>query len=69
MDEDPPLEELDSFSLVLPLPYRLAFLILLGVGLWGINLHGLRLLKIVCGDGGLEAYALYIAKANQYMRI
>lgn len=47
MDFDPEVEELDSFSLILPLPYRLAILIVLGVWLWGLNLHGLHLLKIV----------------------
>ena len=47
MDADPAVEELDSFSLFLPLPFRLALLIVLGVWLWGLNLHGLRLLKIV----------------------
>ena len=47
MDADPTVEELDSFSLFLPLPFRLALLIVLGVWLWGLNLHGLRLLKIV----------------------
>ena len=47
MDTDPVVEELDSFSLLLPLPYRLGFLIVLGVWLWGLNLQGLSLLKIV----------------------
>lgn len=47
MDGDPEVEELDSFSIVLPLPYRLAILIVLGVWLWGLNLHVLHLLKIV----------------------
>lgn len=43
----PPIEELDTFGVLLPLPYRLAILIVLGVWLWGLNLHGLFLLKIV----------------------
>lgn len=47
MDVDPEVEELDSFSLLLPLPYRLAILVVLGVWLWGLNLHGLHLYKIV----------------------
>lgn len=47
MDFDPEVEELDSFSLLLPLPYRLTILVVLGVWLWGLNLHGLHLLKIV----------------------
>ncbi|KAF2481081.1 EXS family-domain-containing protein [Neohortaea acidophila] len=47
MDGAPAVEEeLDSVSLILPLPYRLALLIVLGVWLWGVNLHALRLLKI-----------------------
>lgn len=50
MDTDAsPAEEpdLDTFCLLLPLPYRLALLIVLGVWLWGVNLHVLRRLKIV----------------------
>jgi len=39
--------ELDTFCLLLPLPYRLALLTVLGVWLWGVNLHVLRRLKIV----------------------
>lgn len=47
MDGDPRVEpELDSFSLVLPLPYRVAFLLVLGVWAWGANLHYLRLVRI-----------------------
>lgn len=42
--------ELDTFCLLLPLPYRLALLTVLGVWLWGVNLHVLRRLKIV-SDG------------------
>ena len=47
MATDPVVEELDSFGLLLPLPYRLSILVVLGIWLWGLNLHGLRLLKIV----------------------
>ncbi|KAL8937941.1 MAG: hypothetical protein Q9216_004161, partial [Gyalolechia sp. 2 TL-2023] len=47
MDGDPTVEsELDSFSLILPLPYRIAFILVLGVWAWGVNLHYLYLLKI-----------------------
>ncbi|KAL1302239.1 hypothetical protein AAFC00_002663 [Neodothiora populina] len=47
MDGDPAVEpELDSFSLVLPLPYRVALIIVLGVWAWGLNLHYLHLVKI-----------------------
>ncbi|MCJ1366669.1 protein-ER retention protein [Acarospora aff. strigata] len=48
MDGDPAVEpELDRFSLYLPLPYRVAFIIVLGIWAWGLNLHYLSLLKIV----------------------
>lgn len=48
MDGDPAVEsELDTFSLILPLPYRVAFILVLGVWAWGVNLHYLYLLKIV----------------------
>lgn len=48
MDGDPAVEsELDTFSLILPLPYRIAFILVLGVWAWGVNLHYLYLLKIV----------------------
>jgi hypothetical protein len=48
MDGDPAVEpELDSFSLVLPLPYRVAIIIVLGIWAWGVNLHYLHLVKIV----------------------
>lgn len=48
MDLDPAEEEeLDSFSLLLPLPYRLGLLVVLGVWLWGLNVHGMALVKIV----------------------
>ncbi|KAI1611822.1 EXS family-domain-containing protein [Exophiala viscosa] len=47
MDDDPAVEpEVDAFSLVLPLPYRVAIIIVLGVWAWGLNLHYLHLLKI-----------------------
>ncbi|KAL2351801.1 EXS family-domain-containing protein [Cryomyces antarcticus] len=47
MDGDPAVEpELDSFSLFLPLPYRVAFILVLGVWAWGLNLHYLHLIKI-----------------------
>ena len=47
MDGDPAVEELDSFGLLLPLPFRLGILAVLGVWLWGLNLQGLHMLKIV----------------------
>ncbi|GAM88832.1 hypothetical protein ANO11243_068660 [Dothideomycetidae sp. 11243] len=49
MDEDvPPITEgdLDSFGLLLPLPFRVAIIIVLGVWAWGLNLHYLRAIKI-----------------------
>ncbi|KAL8842510.1 MAG: hypothetical protein Q9176_002662 [Flavoplaca citrina] len=47
MDGDPAVESpLDGFSLILPLPYRIAFILVLGVWAWGVNLHYLHLLKI-----------------------
>lgn len=47
MDGDPAVEsELDGFSLVLPLPYRVALTVVLGVWAWGANLHYLSLAKI-----------------------
>jgi hypothetical protein len=49
MDGDPSVEPaLDSFSLYLPLPYRVALIIVFGVWAWGVNLHYLHLLEIVC---------------------
>lgn len=39
--------ELDTFSLILPLPYRIAVIFVLGVWAWGVNLHYLSLIKIV----------------------
>jgi hypothetical protein len=43
MDLDPAVEpELDSFSLILPLPYRVALIIVLGTCLG----HGLTLLQL-----------------------
>ncbi|KAL5121888.1 protein-ER retention protein [Pleosporales sp. CAS-2024a] len=47
MDGDAAVEpELDSFSRVLPLPYRVALIIVLGIWAWGLNLHYLLLIKI-----------------------
>ncbi|KAI1323248.1 EXS family-domain-containing protein [Xylariaceae sp. FL0255] len=47
MDGDPAVEpELDSFSLTFPLPYRVAFIVVLAVWGWGTNLHYLHYLKI-----------------------
>ncbi|KAI1172791.1 EXS family-domain-containing protein [Nemania sp. FL0916] len=47
MDGDPAVEsELDSFSLTFPLPYRVAFIVVLAVWGWGLNLHYLHMLKI-----------------------
>ncbi|KAL3417960.1 EXS family protein [Phlyctema vagabunda] len=47
MDGDPAVEsELDGFSLTLPLPYRVALLVVLGVWAWGANLHYLSVMKI-----------------------
>ncbi|KAH6671160.1 protein-ER retention protein-like protein [Halenospora varia] len=47
MDGDPAVESgLDSFSLTLPLPYRIALVIVLGAWAWGVNLHYLALAKI-----------------------
>ncbi|OCK75967.1 EXS-domain-containing protein [Lepidopterella palustris CBS 459.81] len=47
MDGDPAVEpELDAFSRVLPLPYRVALIIVLGIWAWGLNLHYLSLIKI-----------------------
>ncbi|KAF2015850.1 EXS-domain-containing protein, partial [Aaosphaeria arxii CBS 175.79] len=38
--------ELDGFSRVLPLPYRVALIIVLGIWAWGLNLHYLSLIRI-----------------------
>ncbi|KAI9832431.1 MAG: hypothetical protein M1819_004420 [Sarea resinae] len=47
MDGDPRVEPaLDSFSLFLPLPYRVSLILVLGVWAWGLNLHYLSLIKI-----------------------
>lgn len=47
MDGDPEVEpELDGFSRVLPLPYRVSLIIVLGIWAWGLNLHYLSLIKI-----------------------
>lgn len=46
---DPAVEpEFDTFSRVLPLPFRVATIIVLGVWAWGLNLHYLKFLGIVC---------------------
>jgi hypothetical protein len=64
MDFDPEVEELDSFDLLLPLPYRLAILIVLGVWLWGLNLHGLHLLNIVGHIGSLKRHVVSRASTH-----
>lgn len=47
MDADHVKEiHLDGFSKVLPLPYRVASIIVLGIWAWGVNLHYLSLIKI-----------------------
>ena len=47
MDGDPAVEhQLDSFSLTFPLPYRIAFIVILAVWGWGLNLHFLHLRHI-----------------------
>ncbi|KAK4129297.1 EXS-domain-containing protein [Parathielavia appendiculata] len=47
MDGDPAVEhQLDSFSLTFPLPYRVAFIVILAVWGWGLNLHFLHLRHI-----------------------
>ncbi|KAM4054952.1 EXS family protein [Hirsutella rhossiliensis] len=47
MDGDPAVEpQLDSFSLVFPLPYRVGFIVTLAVWGWALNLHGLRLINV-----------------------
>ncbi|KAI1265976.1 EXS family-domain-containing protein [Xylariaceae sp. FL1019] len=47
MDGDPAVEHaLDSFSLTFPLPYRVAFIVVLAVWGWSFNLHYLHFLKI-----------------------
>ncbi|KKY29142.1 putative protein-er retention protein [Phaeomoniella chlamydospora] len=46
-DLDPGVEpELDRFSRILPLPYRVSIIAVLGVWAWGVNLHYLYLIKI-----------------------
>lgn len=40
-------ELVDSFSLILPLPYRVAIIIVLGVWAWGMNLQYLSAIRIV----------------------
>ena len=47
MDRDPHVEnELDSFSLFLPLPFRVGIIIVFGVWAWGLNLQWLYAVKI-----------------------
>ncbi|KJZ73660.1 hypothetical protein HIM_06993 [Hirsutella minnesotensis 3608] len=47
MDGDPAVEpQLDSFSVIFPLPYRVGFIITLAAWGWALNLHYLRLHKI-----------------------
>ncbi|KFG87462.1 putative protein-ER retention protein (Erd1) [Metarhizium anisopliae] len=47
MDGDPAVEsELDAFSLVFPLPFRVGFIATLAVWGWGLNLHYLYLAKV-----------------------
>ncbi|KAF2876407.1 EXS family-domain-containing protein [Massariosphaeria phaeospora] len=46
MDDDDATPELDGFSRVLPLPYRVALIIVMGIWAWGLNLHYLALIKI-----------------------
>ncbi|KAK4160931.1 protein ERD1 1 [Cladorrhinum sp. PSN259] len=47
MDGDPPVaSKLDSFSLTFPLPYRVAFIVILAVWGWGLNLHFLHIRRI-----------------------
>ncbi|KAK4231761.1 protein ERD1 1 [Podospora fimiseda] len=46
MDGDPAASELDSFSLTFPLPYRVAFIVILAVWGWGLNLHFLHIRRI-----------------------
>lgn len=59
MDGDPAVEsEIDSFSLVLPLPYRVAIIIVLGIWAWGVNLHYLHLVKIVCAATNFGDFTL-----------
>lgn len=41
-----PAEGPDPFSRVLPLPFRLELEMILGIWLWGLNLHGFHLLNI-----------------------
>ncbi|QUC17775.1 uncharacterized protein UV8b_02016 [Ustilaginoidea virens] len=47
MDGDPAVEsQLDAFSLIFPLPYRVGFIVTLAVWGWGSNLHYLHLHKV-----------------------
>lgn len=59
MDGDPAVEpELDTFSLVLPLPYRIGVIFVLGIWAWGVNLQYLSFLKIVSSTPSPSAKAL-----------
>lgn len=45
--DDPAVEpELDALSLILPLPFRVAIIVVLGVWCWAVNLHYLHVVKI-----------------------
>lgn len=46
MDNANPAEGPDTFSRVLPLPFRLQFEFILGIWFWALNLHGFHLLNI-----------------------
>jgi hypothetical protein len=47
MDGDPAVEpEVDAFSLFLPLPYRVAIILVSGIWAWGANLQYLDLVRI-----------------------
>jgi hypothetical protein len=46
MDHANPAEGPDTFSRVLPLPFRLQFELILGIWLWALNLHGFHILNI-----------------------
>ncbi|CAI6342008.1 unnamed protein product [Periconia digitata] len=47
MEGDDPIEpQLDGFSRILPLPYRVALIIVMGIWAWGLNLQYLSLIRI-----------------------
>ncbi|MCJ1288915.1 protein-ER retention protein [Xylographa carneopallida] len=69
MNGDPAVEpELDTFSLILPLPYRVAVILVLGVWAWAVNLHYLAILKI--DVAGLIRYSnrATIAGSSHHLR-